>query len=67
VILLFLGSVRSTMIVCISIPLSILTSIVILNSLGEVLTSRNGQRRGGRALLPLKSWCFLSAMADKTI
>ena len=33
-ILLFLGSWRSTMIVCISIPLSILTSLIILNLLG---------------------------------
>ncbi len=46
-ILLFLGSVRSTMIVCISIPLSILTSIVILNMLGETI---NVMTLGGLAL-----------------
>jgi multidrug efflux pump subunit AcrB len=46
-ILLFLGSVRSTMIVCISIPLSILSSIVILNSLGETI---NVMTLGGMAL-----------------
>jgi multidrug efflux pump subunit AcrB len=46
-ILLFLGSVRSTMIVCISIPLSILSSILILNSLGETI---NVMTLGGLAL-----------------
>jgi multidrug efflux pump subunit AcrB len=46
-ILLFLGSIRSTMIVCISIPLSILSSIVILNSLGETI---NVMTLGGMAL-----------------
>ena len=46
-ILLFLGSWRSTLIVCISIPLSILTSIVILNLLGQTL---NVMTLGGLAL-----------------
>ncbi|HEX4593347.1 MAG TPA: efflux RND transporter permease subunit [Bryobacteraceae bacterium] len=46
-ILLFLGSWRSTLIVCISIPLSILTSIVILNLLGETI---NVMTLGGLAL-----------------
>jgi multidrug efflux pump subunit AcrB len=46
-ILFFLGSVRSTMIVCISIPLSILSSIMILNSLGETI---NVMTLGGLAL-----------------
>src|SRR2546425_615017 len=47
VILLFLGSWRSTLIVCISIPLSILTSISILRLLGETL---NVMTLGGLAL-----------------
>jgi multidrug efflux pump subunit AcrB len=34
-ILLFLGSWRSTMVVMISIPLSILTSLIVLYFLGE--------------------------------
>ncbi|HEX2777786.1 MAG TPA: efflux RND transporter permease subunit [Candidatus Acidoferrales bacterium] len=46
-ILLFLGSLRSTMIVCASIPLSILTSIIILHMLGESL---NVMTLGGLAL-----------------
>jgi multidrug efflux pump subunit AcrB len=46
-ILLFLGSVRSTMIVCISIPLSILNSILVLNSLGQTI---NVMTLGGLAL-----------------
>ncbi len=46
-ILLFLGSWRSTLIVCISIPLSILTSIVILYLLGETI---NVMTLGGMAL-----------------
>jgi multidrug efflux pump subunit AcrB len=46
-ILLFLGSWRSTLIVCISIPLSILTSIVVLNLLGETI---NVMTLGGLAL-----------------
>src|SRR5580704_6231116 len=36
-ILLFLGSWRSTLIVCISIPLSILTSLTVLGLLGETI------------------------------
>src|SRR5262249_33625729 len=36
-ILLFLGSWRSTLIICISIPLSILVSIIVLWLLGETL------------------------------
>ncbi len=46
-ILLFLGSWRSTVIVMISIPLSILVSIIILWSLGETL---NVMTLGGMAL-----------------
>src|SRR5581483_10833398 len=46
-ILLFLGSWRSTLIVLISIPLSILTSIVVLYFLGESL---NTMTLGGLAL-----------------
>ena len=46
-ILLFLGSWRSTLIVLISIPLSILTSIVILYFLGDTL---NTMTLGGMAL-----------------
>jgi multidrug efflux pump subunit AcrB len=46
-ILLFLGSWRSTLIVLISIPLSILTSIVVLYSLGHTL---NTMTLGGMAL-----------------
>src|SRR5712672_4754768 len=46
-ILLFLGSWRSTLIVLISIPLSILTSIVVLHFLGETL---NTMTLGGLAL-----------------
>ncbi len=46
-ILLFLGSWRSTIIVCISIPLSILTSICILAALGETI---NVMTLGGLAL-----------------
>ena len=46
-ILLFLGSWRSTLIVCISIPLSILTSIVILHLMGLTL---NVMTLGGLAL-----------------
>ncbi|MCU1291766.1 MAG: Cation efflux system protein CusA, partial [Bryobacterales bacterium] len=36
-ILVFLGSWRSTLIICVSIPLSILTSILILSALGETI------------------------------
>ncbi len=46
-ILLFLGSWRSTLIVCISIPLSIATSLVILTALGETI---NVMTLGGMAL-----------------
>jgi len=46
-ILLFLGSWRSTLIVIISIPLSILVSIITLNFLGETL---NVMTLGGMAL-----------------
>ena len=46
-ILLFLGSWRTTLIVCISIPLSILTSLVILCALGETI---NVMTLGGLAL-----------------
>ena len=47
IILLFLGSWRSTLIVCISIPLSILTSICFLSLLGQTL---NVMTLGGLAL-----------------
>jgi multidrug efflux pump subunit AcrB len=47
VILLFLGSWRSTLIVCISIPLSILTSICVLSLLGQTI---NVMTLGGLAL-----------------
>ncbi len=47
VILLFLGSWRSTFIVCLSIPLSILTSISILGLLGQTI---NVMTLGGLAL-----------------
>jgi multidrug efflux pump subunit AcrB len=46
-ILLFLGSWRSTLIVCISIPLSILTSLCILDLLGQTI---NVMTLGGLAL-----------------
>jgi len=46
-ILLFLGSWRSTLIVCISIPLSILTSLAILYALGQTI---NIMTLGGMAL-----------------
>ena len=46
-ILLFLGSWRSTIIICISIPLSILVSIFILSFLGQTL---NVMTLGGMAL-----------------
>jgi len=46
-ILMFLGSWRSTLIVCISIPLSILVSVIILNLLGQTL---NVMTLGGMAL-----------------
>src|SRR5215468_323153 len=46
-ILLFLGSWRSTIIVCISIPLSILTSLMVLSLLGQ---TTNVMTLGGLAL-----------------
>jgi CzcA family heavy metal efflux pump len=46
-ILLFLGSWRSTIIVCISIPLSILTSLFVLGLLGQTI---NVMTLGGMAL-----------------
>src|SRR6202020_220115 len=46
-ILLFLGSWRSTIIVCISIPLSILTSLIILSLTGQTI---NVMTLGGMAL-----------------
>ena len=46
-ILLFLGSWRSTLIVCTSIPLSIATSLVILTAIGETV---NVMTLGGLAL-----------------
>ena len=46
-ILLFLGSLRSTAIVAVSIPLSILASIVVLNAMGQTL---NTSTLGGLAL-----------------
>ncbi|MEI9972009.1 MAG: efflux RND transporter permease subunit [Ignavibacteriota bacterium] len=46
-ILIFLGSWRSTMIIAISIPLSILTSILVLSALGETI---NIMTLGGLAL-----------------
>ena len=46
-ILLFLGSWRSTLIIAVSIPLSILTSIIVLSVLGETI---NIMTLGGLAL-----------------
>ncbi|HLJ51260.1 MAG TPA: efflux RND transporter permease subunit [Bryobacteraceae bacterium] len=46
-ILLFLGSWRSTIVVCVSIPLSILTSLAIMHLLGETI---NTMTLGGLAL-----------------
>ncbi|MEO7142900.1 MAG: efflux RND transporter permease subunit [Bryobacteraceae bacterium] len=46
-ILLFLGSWRSTLIVCISIPLSILVSLIVLSLLGQTI---NVMTLGGLAL-----------------
>jgi multidrug efflux pump subunit AcrB len=46
-ILVFLGSWRSTLIICISIPLSILTSLLLLSVLGETI---NIMTLGGLAL-----------------
>src|SRR3954462_3216646 len=46
-ILMFLGSWRSTLIVCISIPLSILVSLIIMSALGQTI---NVMTLGGLAL-----------------
>ncbi|MGH9573718.1 MAG: efflux RND transporter permease subunit [Candidatus Acidiferrales bacterium] len=46
-ILLFLGSWRSTLIIAISIPLSVLTSLIVLSALGETI---NIMTLGGLAL-----------------
>jgi len=46
-ILLFLGCWRSTLIVCLSIPLSILTSLIVLGFLGQTI---NVMTLGGLAL-----------------
>src|SRR6202011_6091702 len=46
-ILLFLGSWRSTLIVCVSIPLSILNSLIVLSLLGQTI---NVMTLGGLAL-----------------
>ena len=46
-ILLFLGSWRSTLIIAVSIPLSILTSLIILSALGQTI---NIMTLGGFAL-----------------
>jgi multidrug efflux pump subunit AcrB len=46
-ILIFLGSWRSTLIIAVSIPLSILTSVIVLSSLGETI---NIMTLGGLAL-----------------
>jgi multidrug efflux pump subunit AcrB len=46
-ILVFLGSWRSTLIICVSIPLSILTSVLILSAVGETI---NIMTLGGLAL-----------------
>lgn len=46
-ILLFLGSWRSTVIVCVSIPLSILTSIIVMKLMGQTI---NVMTLGGLAL-----------------
>src|SRR3954463_2917535 len=48
-ILVFLGSWRSTIIIAVSIPLSILTSIIVLSALGETI---NIMTLGGPALAP---------------
>ncbi|MBB6144549.1 multidrug efflux pump subunit AcrB [Silvibacterium bohemicum] len=47
IILLFLGSWRSTMIIAVSIPLSILSSIIVLSAMGETM---NTMTLGGLAL-----------------
>ncbi len=53
-ILLFLGSWRSTLIIALSIPLSILTSVIVLGALGQTINimtlgpGAGGGRVGGR-------------------
>src|ERR1700719_3126966 len=47
IILIFLGSWRSTLIIAVSIPLSILTSIIVLSAIGETI---NIMTLGGLAL-----------------
>jgi hypothetical protein len=44
-ILLFLGSWRSTLIIAVSIPLSILTSVMVLSFLGETINIMLVRRR----------------------
>ena len=53
-ILMFLGSWRSTLIVLISIPLSILTSIVVLYFMGHTLNTMTlgGHGTRGREVIP---------------
>ena len=51
-ILLFLGSWRSTVIVCISIPLSILASLIVLNLLGRDHQRDDARRPGARRRHP---------------
>ncbi|MGH9717213.1 MAG: efflux RND transporter permease subunit [Candidatus Acidiferrales bacterium] len=46
-ILIFLGSLRSTLIIAVSIPLSVLTSIIVLSALGQTI---NIMTLGGLAL-----------------
>src|SRR4029077_16806800 len=46
-ILIFLGSWRSTIIIAVSIPLSILTSLIVLSAIGETI---NIMTLGGMAL-----------------
>jgi multidrug efflux pump subunit AcrB len=61
-ILLFLGSWRSTLIVCISIPLSILTSLTVLGLLGETI---NVMTLGGW-LSPSEFWWTMRRLRSKT-
>ena len=67
-ILLFLGSWRSTMIVCISIPLSILSSLCVLSLLGQTINvmtlggagpggrHSGGRCHGGDQRTPIATW-----------
>ena len=61
-ILLFLGSWRSTLIVCISIPLSIATSLVFLVRLGDTI---NVMTLGGMALA-VASWSTMRRLRLRT-